>query len=327
MEIWIWFDENEGILSGIAAALVIFGALSTVGRGFVLRLFGFNKRQNEITLAELSKPSPHKVQFANSDGVKIAFTEQGKTSPDLIITPGIISNLHVFSNLPPIRDTMAGLAKFSRVINFDKRGQGLSDPVAEVASLGERVKDIGAVADAGGADRFVLMGISEGGPMSISYAVENPDRVRGLILFGTTPRFSRSDDYPIGMSERTFNHLSQNWTTGAARDIFFPSINRDVMADDTYRAFEKLLSDRRSLNQIVEYMKSLDVRDLLHKVSCTTLVIHFSGDLAVPLHMGRYLADHIPNARFLELAGVDHADLASAPSAITEIRDFMRALD
>ena len=133
MEIWIWFDENEGILSGIAAALVIFGALSTVGRGFVLRLFGFNKRQNEITLAELSKPSPHKVQFANSDGVKIAFTEQGKTSPDLIITPGIISNLHVFSNLPPIRDTMAGLAKFSRVINFDKRGQGLSDPVAEVA--------------------------------------------------------------------------------------------------------------------------------------------------------------------------------------------------
>ena len=286
MEIWIWFDENEGILSGIAAALVIFGALSTVGRGFVLRLFGFNKRQNEITLAELSKPSPHKVQFANSDGVKIAFTEQGKTSPDLIITPGIISNLHFFSNLPPIRDTMAGLAKFSRVINFDKRGQGLSDPVAEVASLGERVKDIGAVADAGGADRFVLMGISEGGPMSISYAVENPDRVRGLILFGTTPRFSRSDDYPIGMSERTFNHLSQNWTTGAARDIFFPSISRDVMADDTYRAFEKLLSDRRSLNQIVEYMKSLDVRDLLHRVSCPTLVIHFSGDLAVPLHMG-----------------------------------------
>ena len=163
--------------------------------------------------------------------------------------------------------------------------------------------------------------------MSISYAVENPDRVRGLILFGTTPRFSRSDDYPIGMSERTFNHLSQNWTTGAARDIFFPSISRDVMTDDTYRALEKLLSDRRSLNQIVEYMKSLDVRDLLHKVSCPTLVIHFSGDLAVPLHMGRYLADHIPNARFLELAGVDHADLASAPSAITEIRDFMRALD
>ena len=139
MEIWVWFDENEGILSGIAAALVIFGALSTVGRGFVLRLFGFNKPQNEITLAELSKPSPHKVQFANSDGVKIAFTEQGKTSPDLIVTPGIISNLHVFSNLPPIRDTMKGLAKFSRVINFDKRGQGLSDPVAEVASLGERI--------------------------------------------------------------------------------------------------------------------------------------------------------------------------------------------
>ena len=66
MEIWIWFDENEGILSGIAAALVIFGALSTVGRGFVLGLLGFNKPQQKITLAELSKPSPHKIQFANS---------------------------------------------------------------------------------------------------------------------------------------------------------------------------------------------------------------------------------------------------------------------
>jgi len=327
VDLWLWFEDNEGVLSGIAAAMVILGAFSTVGRSFVMRLFGVNGGQRQITLTELSKPSPFPIQFAHSEGVKIAYTVQGKTSPDLLVTPGLISNLHVSANLPPIRDTMTGLAKFARVINFDKRGQGLSDPVAEAASLSERVKDIGAVADAADSDRFVLMGISEGGPMSVSYAVENPDRVKGLILFGTTPRFSRSDDYPIGMSDRTLDNLSQVWTTGEARDIFFPSIGREVMDDDTYRGFEKLLSDRRSMIQIVEYMKSLDVRELLPKVACPTLVVHFSGDLAVPLHMGRYLADHIPGARFLELAGVNHADLASAPTAIAELREFIRSVD
>lgn len=325
MDIWTWFSENEKVLSGIAAAFVILGAFSTIGRSFLLRLLGFDKPMRRISLAELSKPSPHPIQFADSDGVKIAFTEQGQKTPDLIVAPGIISNLHVSANLPPIRDTMGGLAKFARVINFDKRGQGLSDPVSQVATLSERVKDIGAVAEAANVDSFYLMGISEGGPMSVRYAVENPDRVKGLILFGTTPRFSRSEDYPIGMSARTLDGLGEAWTTAVSRDIFFPSISRDMMDDDTYRGFEKLLSDRRSMGQIVEYMKTLDVRDILSDVKCPTLVVHFSGDLAVPLHMGRYLADHIPHARFLELAGVDHADLANAPTAIKEIRDFIRA--
>ena len=323
MDFWSWFQDNEAMLSGMAAALVILGALATVGRNFLLRILGFSQEHKTLSLTELSAPSPYPIEFARSDGVNIAYNVQGKDQPTLLVSPGIISNLHVSSNLPPIKNTMESLAKFSRIINFDKRGQGLSDPVSKVATISERVRDIESVANATDSEKFYLMGISEGGPMSVQFAVENPDRVMGLILFGTTPRFSRSEDYAIGLSERALDSVGTNWGEAVARDILFPSISRQVMDDETYRGFERLLADRRSIIQIVEYMKTLDVRDLLSDIKCPTLVIHFSGDLAVPLRMGRYLADHIPNAEFLEIAGVDHCDLGNAPKAIDAIRAFI----
>lgn len=325
MELWDWFSENEKVLSGIAAAIVILGALAAFGRDFLLRVIRGSSANvpRQVSLSELSKPSPHRVQFADSDGVKIAYSVHGKPAPDLIVTPGIISNLHVSSNLRPLRETMRALSKFARIINFDKRGQGLSDPVPNVATLTERVKDIEAVADAADCGSFVLMGISEGGPMSVSFAVANPDRVKGLILFGTTPRFSRADDYAIGSPETALDAMAANWGSGAARDVLFPSISRHEIDDDAYRGMEKLLADKRSMKQIVEYMKTLDVRDILGEVRCPTLVVHFSGDLAVSARMGRYLAGHIPGAEYLEIAGVDHCDLASAPEAVKAIRAFV----
>lgn len=324
MDVWQWFFENEKILSGIAAALVILGALATVGRNFISQIMhGTGSGKKRMTLADLSKPSPHKIEFANSEGVNIAFSVHGKTEPNLLVTPGIVSNLHISANLPPLRKTMSALAKFARVINFDKRGQGLSDPVGEVASMTDRVKDIQAVAAASHADKFVLMGISEGGPMSVKYAVENPDIVKGLILFGTTAKFVRADDYAIGLSESALNNMGEFWGEAMARDVLFPSISREEIDDETYKGFEKLLADRRSLKQIVEYMKTLDVRDILKDVKCPTLVLHFSGDLAVPSRMGRYLADNIPNAEYLEIAGVDHCDLGSAPDAIKSVQEFI----
>jgi len=326
MEIWDWFTENEKLLSGLAAALVILGAFATVGRNFFLQIIislGVKPSQ-KVTLSDLSSPSPHPIKFANSDGVNIAYTVFGKSSPDLLVTPGIISNIHVSSNLRPLRETMRELGKFCRVINFDKRGQGLSDPVATTSSLSERVKDIEAVADSAGTDRFVLMGISEGGPMSIRFAVDNPDKVAGLILFGTTPRFSRADDYAIGISEQSLDGMAEFWGTAAARDILFPSITREEIDDETYCGMEKLLADKRSMKQIVEYMKTFDVRDILDQVTCPTLIVHFSGDLAVPARMGRYLANGIQNSEYLEIAGVDHCDLAQAPNAIKRIKEFVK---
>ena len=321
-----WIANNENLLNGIAAVVVIFGFFGAISRALLTKIRRGGLASNsveKITLSKLSSPSPYPIEFANSDGVNIAFSRFGRDDPTLIVTPGIISNLHVTSHLPPIKETMKELAKFSKVVNFDKRGQGLSDPTSEVATIEERVKDIACIANQTNTDKFFLMGISEGGPMSIKYAVENPARVSGLILFGTTAKFSRSEDYALGFSDRSLEGLVQAWGTGSGRDIFFPSIPRNVIDDDTYKGFEKLLADRRSMSQIVTYMKTLDVRPLLDKIRCPTLVIHFTGDLAVPVRMGRDLADKIPNSKFMEIAGVDHCDLGNAPEAISEIRKML----
>tara|TARA_B110000971_G_C20028762_1_gene510261 strand:- start:952 stop:1374 length:423 start_codon:yes stop_codon:yes gene_type:complete len=125
MDIWGWFSDNEKLLSGLAAALVIIGAFATVGRGFFIQIIirlGV-KPSGKATLSELSAPSPHAIKFANTDGVNIAYTVFGKSSPDLVVTPGIISNIHVSSNLKPLRETMKALSNFCRVISFDKRGR------------------------------------------------------------------------------------------------------------------------------------------------------------------------------------------------------------
>tara|TARA_B100000029_G_scaffold281157_1_gene275298 strand:+ start:252 stop:1238 length:987 start_codon:yes stop_codon:yes gene_type:complete len=318
-----WISNNEGLLNGIAAFVVIFGFLGALSRSLLTNMRERKKevkKARKITLAEISSPSPYPIQFAKSDGVKIAFSTFGIDEPTLIVTPGIISNLHVTSHLPPIKETMNALSQFSKVINFDKRGQGLSDPTSEVATMTERVSDIACIADHTNTDRFFLMGISEGGPMSIKYAVENPSRVSGLILFGTTAKFVRTDDYPLGISDKAIESLISAWGSGSGRDVFFPSISREVIDDDTYKGIEKLLADKRSMAQIVSYMRTLDVRPILNKIQCPTLVIHFTGDLAVPIRMGRYLADNIPNSKFIEIAGVDHCDLGNAPDAISEIK-------
>ena len=326
MDIATFIEDNESLLSALAALAVMLGYFATIGKNFIARIFGSNsksKKKERITLSQLSAPSPHTIQYAQSDNVNIACTVFGQTKPTLIVTPGIISNLHVASNLPPIRDSMSALSSFARVVNFDKRGQGLSDPTSEVASINERVGDIGCVADHTNSEKFFLMGISEGGPMSIKYAVENPERVSGLILFGTTARFSRTEDFPMGFTDSTLNSLVDAWGTGSGRHIFFPSISDEVIDDATYKGFESLLADKRSMKQIVSCMKTLDVRPLLEKVKCPTLIIHFTGDLAIPIRMGRYLHSRITGSEFLEIAGVDHCDLANSPQAINKIKAFI----
>lgn len=150
-------SSNESLLSGIAAVVVIIGFIAAISRSFLTNIRKGGEKPasvNRITLSELSSPSPYPIQFADSDGVKLAFNTFGIDEPTLIVTPGIISNLHVSSHLPPIKETMKALAQFSKVINFDKRGQGLSDPTSQAATMEERVQDIACIADQTNTDKF-----------------------------------------------------------------------------------------------------------------------------------------------------------------------------
>lgn len=330
-----WISESESLLSGAAAIIVLLGVVaSAVGITYrkLRRVSGETSAVHKqiadqrITLKKLSAPSPIPTQFAESDGLRIAYNVQGEGPPDVVMAPGIISNLNMGAYMPAMRDSAQAISQFSRVLCFDKRGQGLSDPSFEVPTLEQRVHDIEAVMDAAGLDQAVLYGISEGGAMCMKFAHDHPERVKGLVLLGTTASWLQRDDFPTGLPEKALDSMVNAWGTGSLRDIFFPSISREVMDDDTYRGFEKLIASRDSIRQIVDYMKKTDVRPLLPEIKCPALVLHFGGDLSVPIRLGRAVADALPNAEFLEVSGVDHADLSQSPEAVERVRQFARSV-
>jgi pimeloyl-ACP methyl ester carboxylesterase len=330
-----WISNNESLLSGAAAIIVLLGvtlsALSLFARRMADRgQTGARKSASAmdevITLTDLSAPAPYPVHYAESDGLRIAYASFGNGPHNIMMAPGLISHLNVTANLPPTRDTSQAIASFAKVLTFDKRGQGLSDPCLNVPDLAERVHDIEAVLDAAGQEQVILYGVSEGGPMCIKFACDHPERVKGLVLVGSTARWLQSADYPVGIEERVLDRLTPHWGEGSLRDIFFPSISRERMDDKTYQAFEHLIASRKSIFQLVEFMKQVDVRDLLPLIRCPTMVVHFSGDMAIPLRMGRAMADAIPGAEFVELPGIDHNDLTAAPEGIECIKRFADSL-
>lgn len=329
-----WITDNESLLSGAAAILVLFGVLFSALTVLTRRMTGSAKNKGAspsltdevVTLKDLSAPAPYPIHYAESDGLRIAFAKHGKGPHDIIMAPGIISHLNILSHLPPFRDTARALGEFSNLVSFDKRGQGLSDPCPDVPELSERVHDIEAVMDAAGLDKAILSGISEGGPMCIKFANDYPERVKGLILMGTTARWLQGPDFPGGIEEGMLDQIAPAWGSASLRNIFFPSITQQMMDDRTYKGFEHLIATRQSVKQLTEYMKRVDVRHLLPDIQCPTLVIHFAGDMAVPLRLGRALADAIPNAEFLELPGIDHGDLSGAPEGVAKIRQFAESL-
>ena len=176
--------------------------------------------------------------------------------------------------------------------------------------------------DDAGVDRCILLGVSEGGPMCLHFAHSHPERVQALVLVGATARWLQSEDFPIGIARKDLENLPRQWGRGTLRNIFFPSISRQEIDDDTYKSFENLISSRDAIGQIVEMMIGTDVRPLLPEIQLPTLVIHFTGDLAVPIRLGRYLAEHLPNAEFLEVNASDHVDIAQSPEAVARIREF-----
>lgn len=333
-----WIAENESVLSGAAAIIVLLGvvasAIGMMARQFRKRIDGSQApaltpydHSQPLKLEDLSAPAPYPIQFVKSDNTRIAYAVMGEGPPDLMLAPGIVSHLHMFSHLPVARDLLAALSGLGRLVTFDKRGQGLSDPSLEPPDLETRVRDMEAVLDAAGMQRVVLVGLSEGGTMSVQFAHDHPDRVCGLVLIGSTASWVQREDYPIGIPEDGLDFMGEHWGRGVTRDAFFPSMGRDKLDDQTLKGFERLIATRDSMRQIFSFMKSLDVRPLLPNIKCPTLVVHFSGDLAVPVRMGRDMAEAIPNAEFLEVGGTDHAGITNSPVAMKRLEEFVTGLN
>ena len=251
----------------------------------------------------------------SSDGTRIAYATVGQ-GPPLVRALGWLTHLeHEWEN-PLWRFFIDAMSRRYLLVRFDGRGMGLSDRRVSDYSLEAQVRDLEAVVDALGLERFALYGISQGGPTAITYAVRHPKRVSHLILYGSFARFLDTEE-GRQQAEAMLTLVRQGWGSDvpAFRQLFTNLFMPDADID-AIRAFNELERVSASADNVVDLMTALldiDVTQLLPQVTVPTLVIHRRGDAVAPFESGRELATGIPGARFLPLDGRNHWPLPSEP--------------
>ncbi len=269
-----------------------------------------------------------RTRYAKSAGVNIAYQVVGEGPVDVLVAPGWVSHVEEAWEEQSYSRFLTKLVGFARLIIFDRRGTGLSDPVAHLPTLEERMDDVRAVMDAAGSERAFLVGISEGGPMCTLFAASHPERTAGLILCNTFACNIRSDDYPIGAARDEFRSLmdvvESRWGEGLTAEVFAPSRTGDADFKAGWGRFERLSVSPGGARKLIGMIEDIDVRDVLSTVNVPTLVIHRRGDQVISVSAGRYMAEHIAGARFVELEGKDHFIWTEGSDAyLDEIEHFV----
>jgi pimeloyl-ACP methyl ester carboxylesterase/class 3 adenylate cyclase len=269
-----------------------------------------------------------RTRYAKSGGVSIAYQVVGEGPRPLVFVPGFVSNVEAWWEQPQLARSMRRLASFSRLVLFDKRGTGLSDPVAEVPSLEQRMIDLQAVMDAAGAERADLFGISEGGPSCLLFAARHPERVRSLALYGTTARFTRAPDFPWGFRPELYpallEEMERGWGEGSLLELFAPSLAGDPSIRSAWGRFQRASASPAMARAVMEALLEIDVRDVLPEVRVPTLVIHRRDERAIRLGCARQLAEHVPGARLVVLEGTDHFPFfGDSDDLADEIEEFV----
>ena len=286
------------------------------------------------------------TSYAKCGDLSLAYQVFGDGPLELVVVGPFVSHIELAWTLPQFKAFMEQLATFCRVALFDKAGVGLSDPVPKVRTLEDRAAEIEAVMDAVGFGQAVVSGLSDGGPVAMMFAATRPERTRALILAGTVPYwgFAGWDDIDRDPAELRAGFLAElgedytpsieqlarfqeagravrsGWGTGAAASISTPSV-RSIRQ---LAMCERMSASPGMARASFEAAFLIDVRPILPTLTAPTLVIHAREDNAVPVQGGRYLADHICGARYLEVEGVDHAPFLTEPDKIlTEIEEFL----
>ncbi len=253
---------------------------------------------------------PPRTQYARSGEVSIAYQILGNGPVDLVYVQGWLSHIEFAWENPDYARFLTRLSSFARLIRFDRRGMGLSDRDVGSSTLEERVDDIRAVMDAAGSERAAILAVSEGGYMATMFAATHPERTSSLILCGSFAKGSSAPDYPwaptIEEREAEADALRASWSEPFDLADAAPSAAHDGACREWFGAYLRSAASpgaARSLNRLIAEM---DVRSILSTISVPTLVLHRTGDRWVKVAEGRYLAEHIPGAKFVELPGDDH---------------------
>ena len=269
------------------------------------------------------------TRYAKSGELNIAYQVLGDGPIDFVFTPGYMSHLEQNQWWPAYRSFLERMASFSRLLVFDRRGTGLSDRILTLGSFEEMMDDIRAVMDAAGSERAALLGGAEGGPICALFAATFPERTSALVLVGSYARRTWAPDYPWGLEEeaqkRILEGYERNW---GKKDFGLSTLAPSAVGDERFAEwyaqacrFAGTPSSARAWFQVT---MEIDIRDVLPAIRVPTLVVQLSGDRVIPPEAGRYLATHIPDAKYVVLDGIDHLPVtAGAGPVVDEIEEFL----
>lgn len=279
---------------------------------------------------EFALDRPPETMYARSGDVNIAYQVIGDAPIDLVFVMGWVSHLEYFWREPSFARFLLRLASFARLILFDKRGTGLSDrvPNNELPTLEQRMDDVRAVMDAVGSERAALCGVSEGGPMCSLFAATYPEKTLALVMIGTYAKRIRDDEYPWAPTpehrQHFFDEIREQWGGPVGLEERAPSVADDPKFREWWATYLRMGASPGAALALTQMNAEIDVRQVLPSVHVPTLVIHRSDDRCLKVEEGRYVAERIPGAKYVELPGQDHLPFVGDQDEILdEVEEFL----
>ena len=269
------------------------------------------------------------TQYAQSGDLSIAYQIFGQGRRDLVYVPGIISHIELAWEDKHSAAFLRHLSEAFRVIVFDKRGQGMSDRTEGVPNLEERIDDLRAVMESAGSERATVFGLSEGGPMSLLFAASYPEKVERLVLFGSMARFDGAENYPYRPQlEAYIDDFISSWGKGALVPLMAPEDDYEPGYPEWLARLERMSASPSAMRKFLMANKRIDVRPILSDVRQPTMIIQRRKDRAVARQNGRFLADNILDAVYLELPGQSHLPwLGNSDMVVNAIIQFCEAAE
>lgn len=268
------------------------------------------------------------TQYTKSSSINIAYQVFGSGPIDLVYIPGWISNIDWMWACPELVDFLLELGKMARVILFDKRGTGLSDRVVELSTLEERMDDIRAVMDAVGSQKAALFGHSEGGSVSALFAATYPDRTISLLTFGIFAKRSYSPDYPWAPTSEerqvVYDMIVNDWGTGKMNlESLVPSKAKDKVFMEWLANYFRSGASPSAALVLTKMNTQVDIINILPSIKVPTLILQRKDDIDVKIEEGRFIAERIEGAKFVELEGDDHLFwVGDTQRILNEIKSF-----
>jgi class 3 adenylate cyclase len=276
---------------------------------------------------------PVETRYAWLGRDRIAYQVLGQGPPDLVVSFGSFGHVDIAWEDPGIALFFRTLASFSRLILFDRRGTGASDPVLldALPPWEGYAEELEAVLDQVGSERAAIMAHIDAGPMALLFAASRPERTSALVLVNCSAKWVAADDYPIGIplevAEGIRTQIDQLWGTDALVGIWAASRAGDERFRRWSTKYQRAIASPRTIQALTSVILELDSRPILPLVQAPTLILAKQGFQIIPIEQARYLAEHLPQAKLVELPGTDALLAWEAPEvALDLIEQFLQGV-